>query len=160
MNWITKQQWERLLPNESSLTDLSKITKNLQVHQDKLKDTIKDCLHSYSVLGDASEAVVVTTKRSIIKLSNGINDMHLKAIETGTIVKNICDDIKVLDNAKRNLTISVSALKKVKMVVISIEELEKNINELDYEKCAKNILALNSLMNYFKNYLETVQLKY
>ena len=68
-NFSAVRYVDRLLPNESSLTDLSKITKNLQVRQDKLNDTIKDCLHSYSVLGDASEAVVVTTKRSIIKLS-------------------------------------------------------------------------------------------
>jgi len=50
------------------------------------------------------------------QLFGKINDIKLKAEQSETMVRDICGDIKSLDFAKRHLTTTITALKRIHML--------------------------------------------
>ncbi|KAH0792795.1 vacuolar protein sorting-associated protein 53 A [Histomonas meleagridis] len=150
---------DKILPNEPALANLPKYISQLQTRSRRLSASTREAVRSYSILGDSSEAILKETRNSIVDLSQRITDMHDKVTETESIVSKICVGIKPLDNAKKNLTLSVTSLRRLKMIVQTVSSLEENVSNLDYSKCAENILALTSLTDYFKKYSNKPQLK-
>ncbi len=67
-------------------------------------------------------------------------------------VKTICSDIKNLDNAKKNLTWTISALKKQMMLITAIEQLRKACIDKCYKEAARLIDATGDLLKTFDEY--------
>lgn len=57
----------------------------------------------------------------------------------------MCKDIKQLDTAKRNLTFSITALKKFIMMLNAIEQLRDFCDKKKYRDVAHLISAFNEL---------------
>lgn len=58
--------------------------------------------------------------------------MREKAIASEQMVEEICQDIKSLDIAKKNLTLTMTALKKLGMLSHGIKQLANACNERNY----------------------------
>ena len=74
-----------------------------------------------------------------------------------TTVKLICNDIKNLDNARNNITVTISSLTKLIMLITGIEKLESFVKEKQYKEAANAIAASNDIMEYFKEYRHVTQ---
>jgi hypothetical protein len=74
-----------------------------------------------------------------------------------TTVKLICNDIKNLDNARNNITITISSLTKLIMLITGIEKLESFVKAKQYKEAANAIAASNDIMEYFKEYRHVTQ---
>lgn len=64
----------------------------------------------------------------------------------------MCKDIKSLDIAKRNLTFSITALKKFKMMLQAIEKLRESCSSKKYKDIAMLLEAIEDLSSYFKKF--------
>ena len=53
-----------------------------------------------------------------------INEIKAKAAQTERVVIDICSDIKILDCAKKNLTNTIKALKKIHMLNTALDQLK------------------------------------
>lgn len=61
-------------------------------------------------------------------------------------------DIKQLDNTKRNLTLSMTALKRLQMLATAYEQLRVLGKTRQYRECAQLLQAMIQLMTHFKSY--------
>jgi len=61
-------------------------------------------------------------------------------------------DIKQLDNTKRNLTLSMTALKRLQMLTTAYEQLRVLGKTRQYRECAQLLQAVIQLMTHFKSY--------
>lgn len=61
-------------------------------------------------------------------------------------------DIKRLDNTKKNLTLSMTALKRLQMLTTAYEQLRGLSSSRQYRECAQLLQAVLQLMAHFKSY--------
>jgi len=141
-----------ILPDESSLEQIEMVRQQLIYRSKHISHSIKEAVHSYSVLGDRSDAILSETKNSIDSLAKRIIKIHDLAKNTESVVGNICGGIKPLDRAKRNLTISRTTLEKLQQMQYGIKELSHCIDTRDYSQCAEHLNSLKELFHYFRNY--------
>ena len=64
----------------------------------------------------------------------------------------MCKDIKSLDTAKKNLTFSITALKKFIMMLTAVDQLKDCCRKRNYKEVANLISAYDELSIYFKKY--------
>lgn len=60
----------------------------------------------------------------------------------------MCKDIKSLDTAKKNLTHSITALKKFIMMLTAVDKLRDSCANKVYKEVANLITAFNELSSY------------
>jgi hypothetical protein len=72
-----------------------------------------------SYKGDLQQA-----QTAILELNSRIKDIKGKAEQSEVMVQEICRDIKKLDYAKRHLTGTITALRRLSMLVSAVEQLE------------------------------------
>ena len=141
-----------IFPDETSLADLPLNNSKLQSKARKITATIRNSIRSHSYLGESSQEIIANTHQSINFLTCQVSQIQNRAKETQDIIENICHDIKPLDNAKNNLTSTVTYLRRFQMIVTTVNSLEQNITKKDYQSCGENLLALISLFDDFKAY--------
>ena len=61
-------------------------------------------------------------------------------------------DIKRLDNTKKNLTLSMTALKRLQMLTTAYDQLHDLSTSRQYKECAQLLQAVIQLMAHFKSY--------
>ncbi|OHT08418.1 hypothetical protein TRFO_23103 [Tritrichomonas foetus] len=150
---------DKLLPDDGSLIDLTKTIQKIQARMQQTTESIREAVRSNSVTGNNSEAILKDTQNAISDLSGRIQNIRGQAVNTENVVSQICKDIKPLDNAKKNLTTTVTTLRRLQMMTTTVKQLEINIEQLNYSNCAANILALTSFIEYFKKYETAPQLE-
>ena len=67
-------------------------------------------------------------------------------------------DIKRLDNTKKNLTLSMTALKRLQMLTTAYEQLKASSSSRQYRECAQLLQAVIQLMAHFKSYRSIEQI--
>ena len=72
-----------------------------------------------------------------------------------TIVRQGCSEIKRLDTAKKNITFSITSLKRLIMLIQAIEQFSLACMEKRYKEAAHLIEATDELLEYFKDYTQT-----
>ena len=75
------------------------------------------------------------------------------------MVEDICSNIRKLDNAKKNLSASITTLQKLHMLVSGVEQLQKDAATKSYDRAAQLVQALDDLFVHFSDYLALTQLK-
>jgi hypothetical protein len=71
----------------------------------------------------------------------------------------MCKDIKTLDLAKKNITLSINCLRKYADLITSLENLKANFQNKNYKNSADNINSILELGNFFKPYAEIPQIQ-
>ena len=68
------------------------------------------------------------------------------------MVRTICADIKQLDYAKRHLQTTITALKRLHMLVTAVAQLEEMAKERNYRDAANLLDAVGQLAVHFEEY--------
>jgi len=97
-------------------------------------------------------SAVQEQKKLVEELVNRIGQIKSKAEISENQVKTICSDIKNLDNAKKNLTWTISALKKQMMLITAVHQLREACINKHYKEAAKLIEATGDLLKTFEDY--------
>jgi hypothetical protein len=93
-----------------------------------------------------------TAKTELASLFRKIESVRARAIETEQTITDMTADIKRLDGTKRNLTLSMTALKRLQMLTTAYEQLRGLSKTRQYKECASLLQAVIQLMAHFKSY--------
>ena len=88
----------------------------------------------------------------LAELFTRIDKVRARALETEKTITEMTADIKRLDGTKRNLTSSMTALKRLQMLTTAYEQLRGLGKTRQYRECAQLLGAVIQLMAYFKSY--------
>lgn len=81
-----------------------------------------------------------------------IESVRERALETERAITDMTADIKRLDGTKRNLTLSMTALKRLQMLTTAYDQLRLLSKTRQYRDCAQLLEAVIQLMAHFKTY--------
>lgn len=95
---------------------------------------------------------IQAAKADLSELFKKIDDVRERASQTERAITEMTADIKQLDNAKRNLTLSMTALKRLQMLTTAYEQLCSQAKTRQYRECAQLLQAVIQLMAHFKSY--------
>lgn len=93
-----------------------------------------------------------TAKAELAELFRKIESVRTRAIETEATITSMTADIKRLDGTKRNLTLSMTALKRLQMLTTAYEQLRGLAKTRQYRECASLLQAVLQLMKHFNSY--------
>lgn len=145
VDYINKQ-----FPNEDSLGGLSAFIGQLKAQQHEIEEGIKGAVRRQAAFGRRARADLGDAKLAVRELFERIKAIKSKAEQSEDLVSDVCRDIKSLDVAKRNLTLTVTALKRLVMLVTALEQLRSTAECRHYEQASSLIHAVEELSGHFQ----------
>ena len=142
----------RLFPDETSLTGVDALVAKLRLRVRRVDDEILEAVRSQSTGGVRAKADLAQAQTAILELGARIRDIKDKAEVSETMVQEICRDIKKLDRAKRHLTGTITALRRLSMLVSAVDQLETMAMRRQYRDSANLLEAVNQLSAHFDGY--------
>lgn len=99
-----------------------------------------------------------SAQAELAQLFRKIETVRSRAIETEQNITSMTADIKRLDGTKRNLTLSMTALKRLQMLTTAYEQLRGLARTRQYRECASLLQAVLQLMKHFNSYRSIEQI--
>ncbi|CAH0474268.1 unnamed protein product [Peronospora belbahrii] len=118
----------------------------------ELDDSLSQASQDQSLAAHQALVDLKKTKMATKQLFQNIYDIQKKATQSEVMVKTICRDIKQLDYAKRNLQTTLTALKRLHMLVNAVDQLEFMSSQRNYLETASLLEAVNQLFTHFDGY--------
>ncbi|KAL8714900.1 MAG: hypothetical protein Q9220_001413 [cf. Caloplaca sp. 1 TL-2023] len=141
-----------IFSHPSTLSSIAKTSRALNTYQDELDQEIAALVRYQSTSDAASVKRIQTAKDDLAELFPKVEDVRARAMQTEEAITEMTADIKRLDNTKRNLTLSMTALKRLQMLTTAYEQLRGLSSSRQYKECAQLLQAVIQLMAHFKSY--------
>jgi len=129
-----------------------KTSRALRNHQHELDRDIAVLVRQQSTSDADSVRRIQEAKADLAELFQKVEGVRERAIRTEETITEMTADIKRLDNTKRNLTLSMTALKRLQMLTTAYEQLRALSSSRQYRECAHLLQAVIQLMAHFKSY--------
>ncbi|KAJ6080383.1 hypothetical protein N7467_010136 [Penicillium canescens] len=136
----------------STLSSVSQISDALHQCEDELDDDIATLVEEQVTSNADSVERIQAAKADLSELFKKIDDVRERALKTEQAITDMTADIKQLDNAKKNLTLSMTALKRLQMLTTAYDQLQALSRTRQYGDCAQLLQAVIQLMAHFKSY--------
>uniref|UniRef100_V5EXX2 Uncharacterized protein n=2 Tax=Kalmanozyma brasiliensis (strain GHG001) TaxID=1365824 RepID=V5EXX2_KALBG len=122
-----------------------------------LRSQIRSCQQQIARLTAELEAEIDTNRmtqvqQAIAALLEQLLLIREKARQSENVVKEITRDIRSLDIAKRNVVSSMTALKRLQMLVNGVDQLQRLAETKRYREAASSLQAVRSLLDFFQSY--------
>lgn len=141
-----------LFSHQSTLSSVPSVSSSLQRYQSAL-DTDIDSLVNAQTSGHVdSVRRIQDAKAELEQLFGKIEGVRERALQTERTITDMTADIKRLDSTKRNLTLSMTALKRLQMLTTAYEQLRGLSQTRQYRDVAHLLQAVIQLMAHFKSY--------
>ena len=144
-------------PDFKSLDNLPDLIDKFEKEIGELDEEIDGLMCERATYNDELKNYMQELNNDVGKIIQLISSIKENTDTNETTVKLICNDIKNLDNARNNITITISSLTKLIMLITGIEKLESFVKEKQYKEAANAIAASNDIMEYFKEYRHVTQ---
>eukprot|EP00928_Gymnodinium_smaydae_P071423 TRINITY_DN55011_c0_g1_i1.p1 TRINITY_DN55011_c0_g1~~TRINITY_DN55011_c0_g1_i1.p1 ORF type:complete len:832 (+),score=217.27 TRINITY_DN55011_c0_g1_i1:70-2565(+) len=145
VNYINRQ-----FPTEASLSGLDDYVERLRAQKKRVDEEIRHAIRRQAACGRRARADLDEGKAAVRELFERIQAIQAKAEQSEALVSDVCRDIKSLDVAKRNLTLTVTALKRLVMLVTALEQLKAMSASRRYREAAGLIRATEELAGHFR----------
>lgn len=99
-----------------------------------------------------------TAQAELASLFSRIEGVRTRALQTERDITTMTAEIKRLDGTKRNLTLSMTALKRLQMLTTAYDQLRGLARTRQYRECAGLLLAVLQLMRHFNSYRSIEQI--
>ncbi|CAL3972408.1 unnamed protein product [Diplocarpon coronariae] len=146
------QQLNTIFSHPSTLTSIGSTAAALQKRQDDLSTSISALEAAQAQSDKSSLQRMQSAKEELARLFSKIESVRTRAIETEQTITSMTADIKRLDGTKRNLTLSMTALKRLQMLTTAYEQLRGLAKTRQYKECASLLQAVLQLMRHFNSY--------
>lgn len=141
-----------IFSHPSTLSSVSKTARALKRYQHDLDIEAEDLVTQQSTSDVESVQRIQAAKADLTELLQKIEGVRERAMQTEQAITEMTADIKRLDNTKRNLTLSMTALKRLQMLTTAYEQLRGLSSSRQYRECAQLLQAVIQLMGHFKSY--------
>jgi hypothetical protein len=139
-------------PSELSLSAVESHCERLALKMHSLDAQILQAVEQQSSAGSAAQEDLEVANSSVAKLMAHLSLIRSKALDTEHAVRDICSDIQTLDNAKRNLTSTITTLRRLTMLETAIQQLSILTEERGYREAANLLEATSQLAANFESY--------
>jgi len=147
-----------LFSHPSTVSSVGRVSSTIRKHQNELSRSIA-ALESAQACGpDSSLQRMQSAQAELSSLFQRIENVRTRALQTERDITNMTADIKRLDNTKRNLTLSMTALKRLQMLTTAYEQLHGLARTRQYRECAGLLQAVLQLMRHFNSYRSIEQI--
>ncbi|KAL1892490.1 Vacuolar protein sorting-associated protein 53 [Sporothrix stenoceras] len=147
-----------LFNNTSTLGSLSSVSRRLRTHNADLAASIAVLETAQAYAPDSSLDRMQTAQAELASVFAHIEDVRRRAVQTEEDITHMTADIKRLDGTKRNLTVSMTALKRLQMLTTAYEQLRTLSRSRQYRECAGLLQAVLQLMRHFNSYRSIEQI--
>lgn len=141
-----------IFSHASTLNSVSDTSQALSQYQDDLDEDIATAVATQLASDASSVARIQKAKSELADLFKKIEGVRERAVQTEQAITDMTADIKRLDGTKRNLTLSMTALKRLQMLTTAYEQLRGLARTRQYRECAQLLQAVIQLMAHFKSY--------
>ena len=152
MDYDPIQHLNLLFSHPSTVTSISHVSTNLTSHHNDLSAEISKLETTQAYGPDSSLERMQAAQAELAGLFRKIETVRSRAIETEQNITSMTADIKRLDGTKRNLTLSMTALKRLQMLTTAYEQLRGLFRSRQYRECAGLLQAVLQLMRHFNSY--------
>ncbi|KAL2017652.1 hypothetical protein VTK56DRAFT_1866 [Thermocarpiscus australiensis] len=147
-----------LFSHPSTVSSVARVSSTIQRHQDELSRSITSLETAQAYGPDSSLERMQSARADLASLFQRIESVRSRALQTERDITNMTADIKRLDGAKRNLTLSMTALKRLQMLTTAYEQLLGLARTRQYRECAGLLQAVLQLMRHFNSYRSIEQI--
>jgi len=142
----------KLFPSEDALARIDSYATELESTLTALDEEVLRTVRAQTSAGAAARRDLEAGKAAMGELFTKVREIKGKAERSEQMVHDICADIKSLDYAKRHLTLTITALKRLQMLVTATEQLSVMTSERMYTNAADLLQAVNQLLLHFVSY--------
>ncbi|KAK6949567.1 hypothetical protein Daesc_009650 [Daldinia eschscholtzii] len=146
------QHLNLLFSHPSTVSSISRVSSTLQSHHNDLSVEISSLQTAQAYGPDSSLERMQSAQAELAGLFKKIETVRSRAIQTEQNITSMTADIKRLDGTKRNLTLSMTALKRLQMLTTAYEQLRGLAKTRQYRECAGLLQAVLQLMRHFNSY--------
>ncbi|KAI5287390.1 Vacuolar protein sorting-associated protein 53, partial [Ascosphaera aggregata] len=136
----------------SHLASVAEACVILEGYSSELDDEVVELVRRQDMSNTQSIQRIQAAKTDMADLFQKIEDVRERAMKTEQTITEMTAEIKNLDNAKRNLTLSMTTLKRLQMLTTAYEQLSAMSKTRQYGECAQLLQAVLQLMAHFKSY--------
>lgn len=142
----------QIFSHPSTLSSIEPTAAALRAYEYDLDEDIAEVVGQQSLSDAESVRHIQNAKQELDELFRKIEDVRDRAVHTEQAITDMTADIKRLDNTKRNLTLSMTALKRLQMLTTAYEQLRGLSKTRQYRECAQLLQAVIQLVAHFKTY--------
>ena len=142
----------RLFPDAGSLDKLEAVMARLRENMVRTDEEILRQVQRQSLASAQGRRELEQAKRSVADLFEQIVDIRAKAEKSEQMVEEVCRDIRSLDHAKKNLTLSITTLKRLNMLVTGVAQLRTMAAKRQYREVGSLLQAVSSLSGCFDDF--------
>ncbi|KXJ86942.1 subunit of VP52-54 complex [Microdochium bolleyi] len=146
------QHLNRLFAHPSTVSSIGRVSSTLRTQHNGLSSQIGRLEADQAYGSDSSLERMKSAQAELATLFRNIESVRARAIETESNITSMTADIKRLDATKRNLTLSMTALKRLQMLTTAYDQLRGLSRARQYRECASLLQAVLQLMRHFNSY--------
>jgi len=139
-------------PTEHSLSGVEDASSLLRGATSRLEQDMMAAVREQASSKDRGEQELAAAKSAIHGLFDRIGQIQGKARQTESVVESICGGIRQLDSAKQNLTTTITALRRLQMLVQAVDQLERSTLSRQYRTAPGLLDATRQLAEHFDRY--------
>ncbi|KAI0399071.1 Vps53-like protein [Xylaria palmicola] len=146
------QHLNLLFSHPSTVSSIRRVSSSLRSEQHALSAQIAARQTAQAYGPDSSLERMQSAQAELGELFRKIETVRARAVQTEQSITSMTADIKRLDGTKRNLTLSMTALKRLQMLTTAYEQLRGLAKARQYRECASLLQAVLQLMRHFNSY--------
>ncbi|KAG6034239.1 hypothetical protein E4U41_006619 [Claviceps citrina] len=158
VNYDPIEHLNMLFAQPSAVSFISHASQTLKAHYNALSSEINSLELEQAYKPDSSLERMQSAQSELAQLFRKIETVRSRAIETEQNITSMTAEIKRLDGTKRNLTLSMTALKRLQMLTTAYEQLRGLAKTRQYRECAGLLQAVLQLMKHFNSYRSIEQI--
>ncbi|KAH8899259.1 hypothetical protein GQ53DRAFT_676788 [Thozetella sp. PMI_491] len=147
-----------LFSHPSTVTAVGRVSSTIEGHKDDLARSISALETAQAYQPDSPLERMQSAQAELASLFRRIESVRSRAMQTERDITTMTADIKRLDGTKRNLTHSMTALKRLQMLTTAYEQLRGLARTRQYRECAGLLQAVLQLMRHFNSYRSIEQI--
>ncbi|CAK7216390.1 Vacuolar protein sorting-associated protein 53 [Sporothrix curviconia] len=147
-----------LFSHPSTVGSLPAVSRRLRSYNNELSSSISALETAQAYGPDSSLDRMQSAQSELASVFARIEDVRRRAVQTEEDITTMTADIKRLDGTKRNLTVSMTALKRLQMLTTAYEQLRTLSRTRQYRECAGLLQAVLQLMRHFNSYRSIEQI--
>jgi vacuolar protein sorting-associated protein 53 len=144
-------------PDFKSLDKLPNLIEDFEKQISELDEEIDELMCERAIYNEEMKSYMNELNNDVTKIIELVQRIKNDSDINETTVKMICNDIKNLDNARNNITTTISSLTKLIILITGIEKLESFVKGKSFKEAANAIAASNDILEYFKEYKHVTQ---
>ena len=138
------------------ITHLPALHATIQNQIGSLSTSISSSIHTQSQNYVQTANDVEHAKAAIANLHSRITLVQRKARRSERAVLEITRDMKRLDYAKRHLQKTITALKRLHMLIHAVDQLKRASKQMKYREAANLVDAVRELLKHFQGYHSSI----